>query len=66
MSDQTALLTPVPTLRLGRKRTLHRYKLDIEDNRVIVRTRCGLDIDENEGFEETYAIPTCDGCEVAG
>jgi hypothetical protein len=59
-----ALLTPRATLRIGRKRTLHLPRVLIEDNRVVIRTRCGLD-PLPEGFTETFAIPTCDDCEAA-
>lgn len=58
------LMDPVPTFRIGRKRTLHRVRVLIEDNRVVVRTRCGID-PTAEGFTETFGIPTCDECERA-
>lgn len=65
MSEQTdALIDTVPTLRLGRKRTLHRYKLDIVNNRVVILTRCDINVDDQE-FEVTHGIPTCDDCEAA-
>ena len=67
MSD--ALLTPRPTLRIGRSRTLHLPRVLIEpptgnaaDQRVVLRTRCGLD-PIGDGFTETYGIATCEACE---
>lgn len=64
MTSDLELIPTVPTLKLGRKHTLHRANVLIEDNRVVLRTRCGLDpiID---GFVETFGIPTCDTCDQA-
>ena len=64
MNGTDALLSPMPTLRLGRKHTLHRVRVLIEDNHVVIRTGCGID-PLIEGFTETYGIPTCDDCEAA-
>lgn len=61
MNDDT-LMTPVPVFRLGRKRTTHRARVLIEDNRVVVRSACGLLRDVDEGFTETFGFPTCDEC----
>lgn len=54
-------LRPVPVLRIGRERTLHRPRVLIEGQRVVVRTRCGRDPLPG-GFTETTGIPTCDEC----
>lgn len=56
------LLDPVPVLRIGRKTALHRTRVLIEDNRVVIRTACGLD-PVVEGFTESFGIPTCDDCD---
>ncbi len=63
MSEE-ALIEQAPTMRIGRKRTLHRVRVLIEDERVVIRTRCGLD-PTDEGFTETFGIPTCDDCEAS-
>jgi hypothetical protein len=57
------LLTPVPVLRLGRRKTNHRARVLIEGNRVVIRTRCGLD-PLTTGFTETFGFPSCDSCEA--
>lgn len=59
MSDQ--LVTPGTVLRIGRKRTQHQPRVLIEDNRVVIRTRCGLN-PLPEGFTETTGFVTCDDC----
>lgn len=58
-------LTPalVPTIRIGRKRTTHHPRILIEDNRVILRTRCGLN-PLTDGFTETHGYVTCEPCEA--
>lgn len=59
MSEE--LLSAVPVMRIGRKRTQHLHRVLIEDNAVVIRTRCGLDPTE-EGWTETFGFPTCDEC----
>ena len=59
--DELALLTPGPTLHIGRTKTLHKPRVLIEDSRVVVRTRCGLD-PVTQGFTETFGIATCSAC----
>lgn len=63
MSD--ALIETVATLQLGRKRTLHRYKLNIVENRIVLLTRCDIDCTDEE-FVVSCGIPTCNDCEAAG
>ena len=60
MSD--ALLDgPRAVMKLGRKRTLHLPRVLIEDQAVVIRTRCGLD-PLADGFTETFGLPTCETC----
>lgn len=56
------LLSQVPVMRLGRARAQHRVRVLIEDDRVIVRTGCGLD-PTIDGFVETFGFPTCGDCD---
>ena len=63
MSAGTALpgLEPRTCLRIGRKRMAHLPRVLIEDDRVVLRTRCKLD-PMPEGVTETCDIPTCEPC----
>ena len=65
-------LDPVPVFRIGRGRTWHRARVVIEpptgraaDQRVVVKSRCGLVRDADEGFTETFGLPTCAECGAA-
>lgn len=50
-------------VRIGRQRTAHMPRVLIEDNAVVVRTRCGTLLTPClEGFTETYGIPSCLEC----
>lgn len=52
---------PGTVLRVGRKRTQHAPRVLIEGNRVVIRTRCGVD-PLPEGFTETTGYVTCEAC----
>lgn len=54
-------MTPRAVLRIGRTRANHLPRVLIEDSRVVIRTRCGLD-PLAEGFTETTGFPTCEPC----
>lgn len=54
----------VTTWRIGRKRATHAPRVLIEDNRVVLRTRCGID-PLVEGFTTTFGVVTCQDCEAA-
>lgn len=58
----STLLDPVPVVRIGRAKTLHRFRVLIEEQppRVVVRTRCG--IRWSDEFTETFGFPTCEDC----
>lgn len=58
MTDLLAAATTV--IRIGKTRTQHAWRVLIEDGRVIVRTRCGLD----PGTDRTLlqGFTTCDDC----
>ena len=58
-------IDPVPVLRLRRGRILHRVRILIEQDRVVIRTRCGLD-PTRDGFTETIGVPTCPVCDHEG
>jgi hypothetical protein len=55
------LVSPVPTLQVGRARKLHRPRVLIENNRVVIRTACGID-PTAEGFTETIGFVSCEEC----
>ena len=62
MADE--LLSPTTVMRIGRKRTQHRIRVLIEENRVVIRTTCGLD-PLPDSFVETSGFVTCDACGAA-
>lgn len=67
-ADVLPMLDPRACLRVGRKHTQHLPRVLIENNRVVLRTRCGID-PLPAGFTETTTIPTCQRCldlEAAG
>ena len=50
-------------VRVGRKHKQHLLRVLIEDNAVVVRTRCGIILTGHpEGFTETHGVPTCEAC----
>lgn len=61
IAEALPLLTPVPSVRFGRQRTVHGYKLHIEDQRIVLKTRCGIDTTDTE-YDVTHRIVTCDDC----
>lgn len=64
MSDTEALIATVTTLRFGRERKTHGYRLAIEGKDVKILTRCGLRTDDLE-FTMTHGIVSCEACGVA-
>lgn len=60
-TETLPLLTPVPSVRFGRERRIHDYRLMIEGQRVVLMTRCGIDTTDTE-YDVTHRIVTCEAC----
>lgn len=54
-------LETVPTIRFGRERRTHGYKLHIEGPNIRVYTRCGLPT-LGAIYTMTHGVITCDDC----
>ena len=63
MSD--ALLATQPTIRFGRERRTHGYKLAIDGQAVVLMTRCGIDTRDGAGeYVVTHGVVSCEACEA--
>lgn len=60
-TEALPLLTPAPSIRFGRERRIHGYRLAIEGQRVVLMTRCGKDTTDTE-YDVTHRIITCESC----
>lgn len=62
-AEAEALLEVVPTIRFGRQRKTHGYKVGIDGQRVYLHTRCGIDTTDAE-YTVTHGVVSCTDCEL--
>lgn len=55
-----ALIEKRPCIRIGRERTQHLGRIDLDGDQWRLRTACGRDLDTE--FVESFTVPTCDAC----
>ena len=55
-----ALFDREPAIKIGR--TTHRYRVTIENRKVMVRTRCGKDI--TDAATQTVDLVSCTACQA--